>query len=204
MNAQLTRRDLFEQVSDFEAFGYSNSQIARALGIAPSTVTDIQSNDDYQNILAEKTNDRFSRAKGLADGWDAVEALALNQIVEALQQVPDADYALRAAAIANKAARHGHNGNTPIVGGSATGVIKMQFNFINQMNVNGSNNEKPMNGGACEESAAITVNGESRKVEHDQRKTVNMLDPSEAEKILNPNADGGEEQTSPYAGVLAD
>ena len=191
MDTKLTRRELFDRVSDFESFGYSNTQVANAMGLSPALITEIQSHPDYVAILAEKSGDRMERAKTLADSWDMVEALSLQTVAQTLHSNPDPDYALKAAALANKASRRGPNGNVPIVGGSANGVIKLNVNFIQQFNLNvketlGSN-ESPQNG-TKSTTIDMPINDIEAIQQHaleDNRKVTNMMTPDEVEKIFD-------------------
>lgn len=201
MASKLTRRELFDRVATYEAFGYSNTQIASALGLTDGLIVQIQSADDYRNILAEKTADQMERVTSLSNGWDAVEALALGQVMDTLQNAPDPDYALRAAALANKASRHGGRGNTPIMGGRATAVVRLGVAFVNAKLV------APENGQAApvlsDEPPVVMFDGESqREVPSAEGKRTNMLDPASAEEILTgTNRDNrlNEEQMSIYA-----
>lgn len=200
MSSKLTRRELFDRVATYEAFGYSNTQIASALGLTDGLITQIQGADDYRNILAEKTADQMERVSSLANGWDAVEAMALTQVMDTLQNAPDPDYALRAAALANKANRHGRNGNTPIMNGKATAVVRLGVSFVTKKLIPDAVTTEAKDG-----QEQVVIDGATqREIPSAEGKRINMLDPSTAEEILtgtDRNNRLSETQMSVYAEI---
>lgn len=222
---KLTRKELFNQVADLEAFGYNNVQIAQALSLSPGIITQIQQDDQYQQTLAPKITERLDKVRLRSEGWDAVEETAIARVIEELQTNPDPDYALRAAALANKASRHGHNGNAPIVAGKANTTVRLNLNFANAFSaqINGTANESDSNGNSDItidmediEDVAEAVEGKrngkgkeqvapalSAPSDNDRpRKITNIMAPGEIEEFfLNENSVVGEheKQSSPMS-----
>lgn len=103
-----------EKIAKMDHAGVSNEQIATACNISVGKLNDLQETPKYKSALATIASEAFTKVDVLNEGWDIVENLAMNKVVEHLQRAPDADFALRAAALANKAVRRGKHVNAPI------------------------------------------------------------------------------------------
>jgi hypothetical protein len=109
-------------------------QISRVTGLTVEQITDIQNDDSFRQILTEKTIAQLDEQKIFNDGWDGVEARALSIVAAKLTTTNDADYALKAAVLANKAQRRGHNGNRVIDSNAPSrAVIVLNQTFIDKL-----------------------------------------------------------------------
>lgn len=142
-----------EKIAKMELFGVSQKQIAETSGLTDGRISQIINSDEYKVIKGELETTYIENNQTLNEGWDQLEALALNQLVEVLQWSQDADFALKAAAMANRANRRG-NSNQPLDGRvGVRAVIHLQQVFverlqqvqINQAQTNGEIPQKETN-----------------------------------------------------------
>jgi len=125
---------LLERVAKLVAAEVPVNQIALASGLSAAQVEVLVDSDQFRAKLVEQQEQQFAQAEKMNRGWDAVEEEALGNVLEVLSQNPDPDYALRAAAVANRATRRGAN-NRAIDAGHAqqSAVIKLNVAFVNQL-----------------------------------------------------------------------
>lgn len=114
MTQLITAQEAIGRIAKMDFAGVSERQIAAACNIPVATVMTIQETPKYKVLLAEIASESFDKIDVLNGGWDMVENMAMNKVVEHLGKVVDPDYALKAAAYANKAVRRGRHSNEPI------------------------------------------------------------------------------------------
>lgn len=134
-----------EKIARMAAFEISQAQIARALGLTEGRISQIVETDEYKNVLASISTEYFEQNQSLNDGWDTLEANALNNLLTNLAWNRDPEFALRAAAVANKANRRGDVSNRTIDGQTgARAIFHLTTHFIEklQQNFYGSENGK--------------------------------------------------------------
>lgn len=125
------------RVAGMKNAGMSDDQIASACQVSLEVLAKIYERDAYKDELGKLVEDEFDKFTTLNEGWDMVENLAMNKVIEHVQKMPDPDFALRAAAMANKANRRGRHNNTPIAAipnGQVT--IQLTANFADRMQQN--------------------------------------------------------------------
>jgi len=121
-----------EKIARMALFDVPDEQIALAVGLPDIAV--IVSSDEYKAVFADLSTEYFEQNQSLNDGWNTVEALAIGQVVDVLQWSKDPEFALRAAAMANKANRRGDVAQQPINGqAGARAVINLTANFIQKL-----------------------------------------------------------------------
>ena len=122
------------RVAGMKNAGMSDDQIATACQVSSEVLQKIYERDAYKEELAKLVENEFDKFNTLNEGWDMVENLAMNKVIEHVQKMPDPDFALRAAVMANKAQRRGRHNNTPInaiPNGQVT--IHLTANFADRM-----------------------------------------------------------------------
>ena len=108
--------------------------IAKAFGVEQSRISQIVASQRFQDKLAELAAEQLEEQELLNQGWDSVEQIALSQVVKAMQMNPEPEFALKAAAVANKARRRGGIHHNPInMGASGKAVINLQINFAKRL-----------------------------------------------------------------------
>jgi hypothetical protein len=108
------RQELFSRIAKYEIMEVPDGQIARALGLNEKRLQQIRELPDYQAVVERLQIEALEQAQTLNQGWDAVEDEALGTVLETLRANPDPEFALRAAAMANKAVRRGNRGNAAL------------------------------------------------------------------------------------------
>ena len=123
-------QDAIDRIAKMDFAGVPEKQIAAACNISNAKLSELQKTEKYKISLAEVGTESFDKMDVLNGGWDMVENLAMNKVVTHLQHAPDPDYALKAAAFANKAIRRGQRNNDPIAiqpGQQATISVSLSF-----------------------------------------------------------------------------
>ncbi len=134
MTALIQVQEAIDRIAKMDFAGVSETQIATACNISSAKLSELQETEKYKIVLAEIAAESFDKADVLNGGWDMVENLAMNKVVDYLQRAPDPDYALRAAAYANKAVRRGQHNNTPIaVQPGQQAIINVSLSFADKL-----------------------------------------------------------------------
>lgn len=153
------------RVAAMKNAGMPDEQIATACGITTQVLEKVYEKDAYKEEIAKITEQAFDKYNTLNEGWDMVENLAMNAVIEHVQKMPDPDFALRAAAMANKAQRRGRHNNTPIAAIPNSQVtIQLTANFADKMQQN--------------------FDVEERKSETIEQKDNNFLAPKKVQELL--------------------
>lgn len=141
-----------EKIARMASFDVPAVQIARAMGLSEARISQITNSDEYKITLAEISTEFFEQNQTLNDGWDSIEAMSLNTLMTNLNWSKDPDFALRVAAVANKANRRGSISNRMIDGQTgARAIFHLTANFISkldrlqQINVTSSANGEDKN-----------------------------------------------------------
>lgn len=97
-----------EQVKQFielRSSGAPKQVIMDALGLTEDDYSKFASREDVKEVVTKAEVSRARTSAVFDDNWDMVENLALQNVARELQLSPDPEFALRAAAVANKAVR---------------------------------------------------------------------------------------------------
>lgn len=101
-------------------------QRAKVLQCSLGELAALEETAEFAAAMAERVESAVQNADETAQGWDTVENEALATVLAHVRSVPDADYALKVAMVANKAQRRqagnmqqrvitGQNGVLPVV-----------------------------------------------------------------------------------------
>jgi len=135
-DANEKRSELIERVARFIAMGVPTAQIASACGLTPERVATLEKTEVVRDIVAGLQTEQLEQHELLMRGWDAVESEAVGSVLTHLRANPDPDYALRAAAVANKAVRHNGTQTQPgviNVDKAAVATIVLSNQYIVQL-----------------------------------------------------------------------
>lgn len=99
------------KIANLHIANISQTKIADIMQVSEAAISQIVASEDYKNIHSEKLAERIEQSQALDDNWDTVESRAIGVVADTLRWKVDPDFALRAAAVANKAARRGNAGN---------------------------------------------------------------------------------------------
>jgi hypothetical protein len=124
------------------AFGLSDKTIADTLFLSLEQVSEVKASVEFRESCAKQTEERTQRLIDLEEGWDAVEQQGVAQVMQALQYSRDPDFALRAAAVANRAQRRAPASVGRVIDASNVGnVITLTVNKNYVTNITAGNAE---------------------------------------------------------------
>lgn len=168
-----TDKDVLEKIAQMVLYEVPNHQIAAACGVSDGRISQIVATDEFKAVQETLATAHFEEQQLLNEGWDAVEQMSIAHVVTAMQHNPDPEFALRVAAVANKATRRGAINHNPIGAGSAgvRAIIQLNANFVENLQQN------------FEVKDERTARREDM---HKDKKQVNMLGISAVEKLLKP------------------
>lgn len=126
---------IVERVATLLAMGVRQTQIATAMGLSEGRISQLASSEEVQAKRAEIEQERLERDDELNQGWDAVENESVATVLQYVRQANDPEFALKAASVANKAARrHQSSLGGPINGHpNAHAVINLSAVFIDRL-----------------------------------------------------------------------
>lgn len=119
--------------------GIGHVQIAAASGVSEGRISQILKTEDYKAEEELIAAEKFEEMDLLNQGWDGIENLGVQRVMEALQYDPEPEFALRAAAVANKAARRGGRHGQQMINPQNAGVraiINLKAEFIEKLQQN--------------------------------------------------------------------
>ena len=127
-------KEALQRIAKMEHAGVPANQIATAFNLDAGKLAELQQTPRYKEELAAIAAESFEKIDVMNEGWDIVENVAMNKVVEHLQRAPDPDYALKAAALANKAQRRGRHTNE-VIGQqpNAQAVINVNLQFADKL-----------------------------------------------------------------------
>jgi hypothetical protein len=166
-------KDQYERVANMVAMGVSNFQVAEAMGLSEGRISQILGEDDFKVILAERYMQDQKRNSELNGGWDELEQTALGVLKKNMKYNMNPEFALRAAAVANKAQRRGAVGNTPLPAQMGHRVvISLKQVFVDKL-------QSGLHTGAMKN---VTPTG--AMLSTSENKKVNLLSPGETLDLL--------------------
>lgn len=118
--------------------GVAEKELAIIFNTSEASLVKVFGTQGYADALAHVSEEAFTRRDVLNRGWDGIEEHALGHVYAHLTgPVPDPDYALRAAMVANKAARRGKHINEPIaVQPNMQSVIQLNATYVGKLEQN--------------------------------------------------------------------
>lgn len=167
MANEIVPQDKIEKLARMEAAGIPHKQIALATNLSESRISQIFATNEFKIAVEKVAVENFEEQELINQGWDGVEALGITKVVSALQNDPDPDFALRAAAVANKAARRGNYRNNPIAqqAGVRT-IINLNNTFIEKLQAN------------------TEIGADKVKTLINEKKSSDFMNPAEVQKML--------------------
>ena len=103
--ARQEQQQLADQFKELRSQGAPKQVIMDALGLTEDDYSKFSSREDVKQAVITSEIDRAKANLTFDNNWDAAENLALQNVARELQISPDPEFALRAAAVANKAVR---------------------------------------------------------------------------------------------------
>lgn len=125
--------------------GVPENELANIFETTPTQLSTVLASPKYIQALAHVHEEAYSKQELLNNGWDGIEEFAMSTVLSHLQgPTPDPDYALKAAAFANKAVRRGKHVNEPIVvQPNMQSVIQLNATYVGKLEQNFHVVERP-------------------------------------------------------------
>lgn len=177
MAAPPATNDKYERIANLLAAGVPETQVADAVGLSPGRITQIKEEEEFQAYMSKAASAKAQMNTDLNDGWDGIERSALKILSDNMRINRNPEFALRVAAVANRATRRGPQGNQTLNAPTQGQVIvNLNAAFVNQLQgVATPTTNRP-------EVTIATVAPEKPAVQ----KTVNMLLPGKVQDVLLP------------------
>lgn len=176
--------DQYERIAALLLDGVAQSSVAEIMGITPGRITQIKDEENFKQIYSRLAGERIEKDSKVNNSWDKIEQDALDVVAKRLKFSNDPEFALKAAAVANRATRRGSaRGNQAIPSDLGQRVvIQLNNTFINQIQQG-----QTEQGRLIEGKSVIDTSG---------TKTMDVLPPAQVEKFINSvDADVNEKQS---------
>lgn len=139
------------RIAAFCAYGLTDMQIAAALLLSREQIQGAKASDVYALEFAKTVQEKTLRQIDLEEGWDTLEADALKSVMEGMRFNRDPQFALTAAAVANKAKRRSPASFGRTIDATKAAnmiVLTMNKTYVTQVAVAGTNGAVEAKGGA--------------------------------------------------------
>jgi hypothetical protein len=135
-------KSLYKRIAELEAYQLSSAEICRIVRITQGELDAIRASEEYAEVYSRVAGDQIQMQHETNTTWDAVEALALSNVVNELRYNNDGEFALRAAKVANQALRRGRMNEvrTATVQNGVQAFISLPTVFIESLNAIAVNN----------------------------------------------------------------
>jgi len=169
----LTEKDALQKIAKLVLYEVPHTQIAMSCGVTEGRISQICGTEEFKAVLQEIAVAHFEEQDLLNQGWDAVEQHAVSKVLQTLQHSPDPDYALKAAAVANKVTRRGRINHNPLTAGQAgvRAIVNVNMNFAEKL----QNNFK-----------VTDARGEHKQKLEENRKQTSFLAVKDVQDMLKP------------------
>jgi len=128
---------VLEKIANLVLNGVPQVQIAASCGVTESRISQVVATDEYKAVEQRLAVQYTEQQQIINGGWDAIEEHALTHVLKAMQANPDPEFALKTAAIANRATRRGAINQQPGVGSAGVrAVINLNATFVEQLQQN--------------------------------------------------------------------
>lgn len=183
-SVDFNNEEIIERISALVVSGVSQAQIGKAFGVSQERISQLLAMPTFMAIVEKRRADLGLKYEETNDLIDAVEQLAWKKIHKHMEWNADADFALRAAMIANKSVRRGQgiNGaNIPLdasaVGDGGRAIINLHQTFVTKLVQITTNNNNDAAAAAGVSTTTLNM------------KTVNVANPAVVERILDVDKD---------------
>lgn len=147
------------RIAAFCAYGLTDMQIAAALLLSREQIQGAKASDVYALEFAKTVQEKTLRQIDLEEGWDTLEADALKSVMEGMRFNRDPQFALTAAAVANKAKRRSPASFGRTIDATKAAnmiVLTMNKTYVTQVSANGTSGT---NGGSIANGAVEAKGG---------------------------------------------
>ena len=187
---------LAENFKALRSKGAPKQLVMEALGLTEDDYSKLSAREDVKEAVIKAELARTSASVSFDSNWDKVEDMALKAVARELASNPEPEFALKAAAVANKAVRRRRedaklaqqqNGVVANIGNANIAILSLPKVFMNEL-VN-QTSQQAQRQIAIQRSAV-----ETKKLE-------SMADVGTIREVLGYQLDLGESQSHPQSGL---
>lgn len=131
--------DIYVVVAKHSVMGMEAEQIRSLLGATTEEILEVESDDTYKLVRNVVAGAYAEQTANQSTGWDAIENIAMTQLLKRLPFEKDSEFLLRAAAVANKATRK-HSQETGVLDPSKVAgrvQVTLTQRLVRQLSRNG-------------------------------------------------------------------
>lgn len=189
---------LAENFKALRSKGAPKQLVMEALGLTEDDYSKLSAREDVKEAVIKAELARTSASVSFDSNWDKVEDMALKAVARELASSPEPEFALKAAAVANKAVRRRRedaklaqqqNGVIANIGNANIAILSLPKVFMNEL-VN-QTSQQAQRQIAIQRSAV-----ETKKLE-------SMADVGTIREVLGYQIDLGESQSHPQSGLAS-
>lgn len=189
---------LAENFKALRSKGAPKQLVMEALGLTEDDYSKLSAREDVKEAVIKAELARTSASVSFDSNWDKVEDMALKAVARELASSPEPEFALKAAAVANKAVRRRRedaklaqqqNGVIANIGNANIAILSLPKVFMNEL-VN-QTSQQAQRQIAIQRSAV-----ETKKLE-------SMADVGTIREVLGYQIDLGEPQSHPQSGLAS-
>lgn len=189
---------LAENFKALRSKGAPKQLVMEALGLTEDDYSKLSAREDVKEAVIKAELARTSASVSFDSNWDKVEDMALKAVARELASSPEPEFALKAAAVANKAVRRRRedaklaqqqNGIVANIGNANIAILSLPKVFMNEL-VN-QTSQQAQRQIAIQRSAV-----ETKKLE-------SMADVGTIREVLGYQIDLGESQSHPQSGLAS-
>lgn len=131
--------DLFVVVAKHQVLGMSQEQIAETLACDLADIAECEQDALYQRVKSYIAGVSAEQVAQQASGWDAIESIALDRLIQRLPAERDPEFLLRVAAVANRATRRATQEKSGILDAARVGsrTIVLSQRLVAKINARG-------------------------------------------------------------------
>jgi len=196
---------LYERIANMMILQVAHEQIANAMGVTLEILEQIKTRTDFTEVF-DRVTEQYDKQLEIDVDWNTVESRALNIVKDNLAWSKDPEYALKAAGIANKAARRNGTGNQPLPARVGTRInINLSGSFVDQMKIlNGDSEEVPESVLEKKPTGLLELVQKSKDEIEDQKKFDDLVTPADLKNMFALESADAEVQANHFFGARLD
>lgn len=196
---------LYERIANMMVLQVEHDQIAEAMGVSLEILEQIKIREDFTKVF-DRVVKQYDEQLEIDTDWNTVESRALGIVKDNLAWNKDPEYALKAAGIANKAARRNGGGNQPLPAKVGTRIhINLSGSFVDQMKIlNGDMEKVAIDESEKEPTGLLELVNKSKDEIGNRTKFDDLVTPAELKNMFALESDDAEVQTEHFFGARFD
>lgn len=185
---QKEKEKLFMQIATWQVAGMSDAEVAKLLSVDEARIGQLIALPEYMEIKMRLATEQAEKDSKYNDLWDLSEEKALRIVKTTLDAAPrDGEFALRVAAVANRARRR--NSNTPGITAQQgmRASVSLPLSFVRKLEA---------------KNGEVTITEAHFSPDEKPQQNINILKPTEVERMFAPSSKTIEHRKATKADML--